>query len=1149
MISRPLQHTGVSSSDSPYRLGERIEVQFTFDQPVRVQGNLSADIMIGTQAKKARHINVGNSRQMIFAYDVQPGDCGQFTLPGVHPIGNNSGSAVRATSGNNPARLDLPHPLRIAGWLSNVNGTAVENCTGDEVDPAATGEPTCSYVYCAKVNLHLSTDASEPSERFEYRLNEDGSTNGALTRHTFEFDNSQRRVESITVATVGGTETLRIKMSSISSRMRRQLSLLDGETHRPLSQANISNNVITWTTTPGQQPLTSQSDGINFVEVVEHQPHGRPTISGTLEPGYRLSARTHGITDENGVNHASFTYQWQRNGSTITGATGATHTLTANDAGRTIRVRASFEDILGNAYTLTSDSTERVAETSNTRTGFTKTSFTIEAPENTYTYVSFGIPVEWKQQENVDYPTFSLTGTDAESFDFYQASREDRNGLTETLELYSNVELDYETRRQYRMQVVATKDDNSTHTAAVTINVKNEDDPGRITLGGVHDPPRVEKTVSATVDDPDGARNVSWHWQRGTPTGHGWTDIPGATRSSYRLTETDFDHSVRVMAIYTDRLGNDATLFKDLDAIYPSEISWIDGNLNILKNGRPITLEYNSSNEVSTGDRLTGNTSRLAHTYPVVTPYYYRWIIIGTNGEPEHTYIGTESTDALFAGFGNGRTFTVPDDTESHRTIRATVAWREQNGPTRHSTYAFVLVLPEPAASGQGTSDASEPVDSTAPQLRSATADGSSLTLAYSEELDNSNPLSSSLFAVSVNGAFRPVLGVAVGQDNVILLLSPAVAAEDTVTVDYTVPTDEGTPRLQDASGNAAESLSGQAVTNNTASSGNSDGDGTSDQQDPPGAPADLYVTRQQSGSLKAAWEAPGSGSAPTGYTIQWKESGDTWEDPGAMSKTGVTRTSYVITGLTDGVEYTTRVIATKDGADGAPSQEVNAIPRETTPPAVASAAADGAELTITFNEALDTDMTPHTSAFAVTVAGDVRGVQAVTVSGSAVTLTLATAVAAGEAVTVDYTAPADGSASRLQDLAGNAAASFSGQAVTHDTPAPVPLRASAHGVPEAHDGSTTFTFELRFSETPADGFSYKTLRDHAFTVTGGEVVKARRLEQGKNVRWEISVTPDGDGAVAIALPETTDCNAAGAVCTQGGRMLSNRLEVSVSGP
>ena len=91
------------------------------------------------------------------------------------------------------------------------------------------------------------------------------------------------------------------------------------------------------------------------------------------------------------------------------------------------------------------------------------------------------------------------------------------------------------------------------------------------------------------------------------------------------------------------------------------------------------------------------------------------------------------------------------------------------------------------------------------------------------------------------------------------------------------------------------------------------------------------------------------------------------------------------------------------------------------------------------------------------------------------------------------------------------------------------PLTATTHGVPESHDGSTSFTFELHFSEEFS--ISYKTLRDHAFTVTGGEVVKARRLEKGKNVRWEITVQPDGDGTVTIVLPITTDCE------TQGSRL------------
>ena len=78
---------------------------------------------------------------------------------------------------------------------------------------------------------------------------------------------------------------------------------------------------------------------------------------------------------------------------------------------------------------------------------------------------------------------------------------------------------------------------------------------------------------------------------------------------------------------------------------------------------------------------------------------------------------------------------------------------------------------------------------------------------------------------------------------------------------------------------------------------------------------------------------------------------------------------------------------------------------------------------------------------------------------------------------------------------------------------------------------------------------SYKTLRDHAFTVTDGTVRKAQRLVPGSNIGWRIEVRPDGDSQVVIVLPETTDCDGQGAICTEDGRKLSNRLELTVAGP
>ena len=136
-------------------------------------------------------------------------------------------------------------------------------------------------------------------------------------------------------------------------------------------------------------------------------------------------------------------------------------------------------------------------------------------------------------------------------------------------------------------------------------------------------------------------------------------------------------------------------------------------------------------------------------------------------------------------------------------------------------------------------------------------------------------------------------------------------------------------------------------------------------------------------------------------------------------------------------------------------------------------------------------------------------------------------------------------------DDAGNAESLTSGATDAVAGLPSSPLTARLENTPQSHDGQTTFTFELRFSEHLAD-LSYITLRDDAFTVTGGQVTKARRKDpdsDARNIHWEISVTPDGNGAVTIVLPATTDCDDSGAVCTSDGRMLSTRLELTVSGP
>ena len=88
---------------------------------------------------------------------------------------------------------------------------------------------------------------------------------------------------------------------------------------------------------------------------------GTPAISGTPQVGEELTASTSGISDADGLDNASFGYQWIRTGADIGGATGATYTPVAADEGKKLKVRVSFTDDAGNEERLTSAATDAVA--------------------------------------------------------------------------------------------------------------------------------------------------------------------------------------------------------------------------------------------------------------------------------------------------------------------------------------------------------------------------------------------------------------------------------------------------------------------------------------------------------------------------------------------------------------------------------------------------------------------------------------------------------------------------------------------------------------------------------------------------------------------------------------------------------------------
>ena len=110
------------------------------------------------------------------------------------------------------------------------------------------------------------------------------------------------------------------------------------------------------------------------------------------------------------------------------------------------------------------------------------------------------------------------------------------------------------------------------------------------------------------------------------------------------------------------------------------------------------------------------------------------------------------------------------------------------------------------------------------------------------------------------------------------------------------------------------------------------------------------------------------------------------------------------------------------------------------------------------------------------------------------------------------------------------------------------PLTASFEAMPEGHDGQSLFRFRVAFSEDI--GISYRSLREHAFTVTGGRVTGGRRVD-GRRDLFELTVRPDSVGDLTIALAAGRECGVSGAICTksQPRRQLANAVTATVSGP
>ena len=322
--------------------------------------------------------------------------------------------------------------------------------------------------------------------------------------------------------------------------------------------------------------------------------------------------------------------------------------------------------------------------------------------------------------------------------------------------------------------------------------------------------------------------------------------------------------------------------------------------------------------------------------------------------------------------------------------------------------------------------------DQTGPVLQTREVNGAALTLTYNEDLDSTSVPDGGAYTVTVNGSSVAVDDVSVGGKVVSLTLSTAVVHGDVVTVAYNVP---GSNPVRDDSENEnnAASFSARSVTNNT--------------EFVDTVPPELVGASVNRATLFLTYDEGLNGSkpGPGAYTVT-VNGVDVQDGVSAVSSVSGQVVTLVLATAVERVDEvkisyakptTGSVIeddaGTPNAAESFDDYDVtNNTPRDTVPPRIRHAFVNGDKLTLTYNEALDRNSVPATTAYTVKV-NDGAGptVSRVLVSTVSVVLTLETAVDASDIVTLDYEAP---TSSPVRDTTWNPAGDLTNYAVTNNT-------------------------------------------------------------------------------------------------------------------
>ncbi|MFK7829613.1 MAG: putative Ig domain-containing protein, partial [Congregibacter sp.] len=313
----------------------------------------------------------------------------------------------------------------------------------------------------------------------------------------------------------------------------------------PGDVGSISIDVIAGDGNGGTAAVDTFNIAVGSAVVTNQPPSGEVLIStSTPTEGDSLSA-SNTLSDPNGI-ATPISYQWQRDGSNIDGATESNYIATAIDVGSRISVVASFTDGDGNIETVSSAASSPVVGLGNRVpagdviiTGVASEDEVLTASNTLVDAdgISGSLSYQW-QRDGVDI--VGATG------DTLMLEQQDVNSVMSVLANYTDD----------RGTIESVASDGIGPVANVNDRVQ-----GTPTIVGLAETGELLTANTSQITDEDGIASVELQWERSTDAGDTWVTV--GTGMQYRVDDADEGGQIRLSAVVLDSFSTEAQVFSD----------------------------------------------------------------------------------------------------------------------------------------------------------------------------------------------------------------------------------------------------------------------------------------------------------------------------------------------------------------------------------------------------------------------------------------------------------------------------------------------------------------------------------------------------------------------------------------------------------